>query len=376
MNEQTYRLVKYWLPVLVSGAAAWLLFLLVGSTPLLRATGLALTVVGMSLALRRMGAVIAFLGGMTLAVSPVFWSQTGGGDGGPATIVVALIAATLGLAGAVLLTRKPQVGLWLGVLVFGVFFLSQLGTPQSIRLSGFVVSWLLFLVTDMLLLTNPHPIDAPPILLDGRKATADEGAQGARAHHTLGILLLFGVGVLNDPLLTLLGPALLLALLLTRTELPAWYWGVLMLTIGFGLRGLAVDYLQALAPHIDLMRWRNAVYWLDLVRLIVSQFTWVGVLLSALGLARLSRWYPPLGTVTLVAYAAYAYFGLVYSGPNREVLLLPLLIIHVVWLAYALFTLSEWAAKTFSERQRVARLLVRLCFALLPLLLLAQILRG
>jgi hypothetical protein len=378
LDEQQYRLLKYWLPALLSGGIAWVLFLLLGGTPLLRASGLALVIVGLTLALRRMGSGIAIVGAFTLAFSPIFWSQTGGAEGGPASIVIALLAATVGVTFAVVLTRRPQVGLWLGVLVFSVLFLSQLGTPQSIRLTGFVMSWLLFLLLDMLLLTNPHPSDAPPILLDGRKASeqADDYSY-ARGYHTLGILLLFTVGVLNDPLLTLLAPAVVLALLLTRTDLPSWYWAVLMLVIGFGLRGLAVDYLQALAAHIDLMRWRNAFYWLDLLRLIVAQFTWPAVLLSVLGLARLSRWYPPIGTVTLVAYAAYTFFGLVYSGPNREILLLPLLIIHVVWLAYALFALSEWMAQSMKEtQQQRVQLAMQALFGLLPLLLLWQIVAG
>ena len=52
LSERQWLVFKFWLPALLSGAAAWLLFLLAG-TPVVRASGLALVIVGVALALRR-----------------------------------------------------------------------------------------------------------------------------------------------------------------------------------------------------------------------------------------------------------------------------------------------------------------------------------
>lgn len=373
-------LIKYWLPPLVAGGLAGIIFLLVGNTPILRASGMALVIVGMALALRRMGTIVALMGSFTLMFSPAFWSQTGGGDGGPATIVIALIAATIGVSFIVTISKRPDVGLGLGILIFVGFFISQLGTPQSLRLTSFIVSWLLFLVIDMLLLTNPHPDDhAPPILRPRSKTKSDDEispADSAQPYHTLGLMLLFGIGVLNDPLLVLLSPALILSVWLSRTNLPAWYWGAMMLIVGVGLRGFVDDYLQAQATMMALHEWRYGARWVDLTNLIIGQFGFIGLILGVLGLARLARWYPPLGSVTMVAYAAYALFGLIYDGANRPILLLPLFIIQVVWMSYAVFALGEWVNKSLHQQGNIANQIVYLLYGLLPVLMLINILNG
>jgi len=333
LRDDQQRALRYWLPALANGAVVWLLLLVIGQTPLIRASGLALVIVGVTLALRRFGAVLAIIGALVLALSPAFWSQTGGGQGEPATIVIALIAASVTVVLVVLLSKRPYIGLGIGIVVFAVFFWSQIGMAQSLRLTGFVVAWLLFLLLDMLLLTNPRPDEAPLILQTSERKNPD-GSEAARPYHILGVLLLLGVGILNDPLLTLLAPSVALSLTLTRTRLPSWYWLAFGLIAGIGLRGLAVDYLQDQAHLVDLWAWRNATNWIDMVRLILGQFTVVGIILSILGLARFARWYPPLGVVSLLAYAAYWFFGLVYSGQQRDVLLLPLFVIQVLWMTY------------------------------------------
>jgi len=366
------RLVIYWLPALLAAGLAWLALLLLGQTPFIRASGLALAIMGVSLALRRLGALLAISGSLTLAFSAAFWSQTGGGEGEPATIVLASLAALLVLLAVVWFsprrTQALQVGVALGLLVFVGIFFSQIGTPRSLRLTALVIGWLSFLLIDMLLLANPHPDeDAPPILGEGTEART------ARPYHTWGLLLLFGVGVINDPLLALLAPSLLLSLSLTYTRLPWYYWLGFGLLTALGLRGLLLDYLGA-APYFFILEdWRDAARWIAMLELVVQQFTPLGIVLGVLGLARLARWYPPLGVTTMVAYAAYFGFGLVYIGPNRDVLLLPLFVVQVVWMTYAVFTLSEWARKS----QRLGLMtLARLGYVALPLLLLGQALSA
>lgn len=371
LSQPQTLLLKFWIPPLFCGASAWLCFLLLGATPVIRATGLALVIIGMGLALRRMGAVLSVVGGMTLALSQAFWQQTGGADGDPATIVIALAAASVTIVvGLLVVRRRPYIALGLGIVIFAALFWSQIGTPRSIRLTGFVIGWLTFLLVDMLLLTNPRPDQAPLILLDNShlKATQTE----PRPYHTLGILLLYGVGVLNDPLLVLLTPALVLSLLLTHSRLPVWYWLAIGMIIGIGLRGIALDYLEIQQARLALASWRDAREWIDLGTLIINQFSIVGVVLGALGAARLARWYPPLGLVTLLAYAAYGYFGLVYNGPDRDFLLLPLYILQVLWMTYAVLALSEWIARLTPQRPYVGRYLVIATYAILPASMLLQ----
>jgi hypothetical protein len=375
LTERQWLLLKYWLPALLSGGIAWGLFVL-AETPLVRASGLALVIVGMTLALRRMGALLAIAGSLALALAPAFWSQTGGGEGSPATIVIAIAAAVAAVPLSLALLRRPYLAPGIGVVVFSVLFWSQIGTPRSIRLTSFVMGWLVFLLMDMLLLTNPRPDDAaPPPILRLKSRDSGEGYD-AQPYHTLGILLLLGIGILNDPLLTLLAPAVCLGLWLSRAPVPAWYLALLALIVGLGLRGLAVDYLATQGHLINLLAWRNAPRWIELGGFIIAQFGILSLLLSVVGLARLARWYPPLGIITMLAYGAYIFFGLVYSGTNRQTLLLPLLMIQIIWMTYAMFTLGEWLKKSFPARDWLARYAVPLAFLLLPVSLLLNLPAG
>jgi len=372
LDEAQQRLIRFWLPALVNGLLAWILLLSLGETPLIRASGLALVIVGVTLALRRMGSVLAMVGAMTLTLSPAFWSQTGGGQGEPATIVIALGIAVVATVAVVFASKRPAIGLGIGVVVFAAFFWSQIGTPRSIRLTAFVIGWLMYLLIDMLLITNPRPDDAPLILRDGGLKTVD-GAVAARPYHIFGILLLLTVGILNDPLLTLLMPAIVLSLILTNTRLAWWYWLAIGIVMGLGVRGLWVDYLQAQAPFIALDDWRMGANWLAMINLIVEQFTIFGAALSLLGLARLARWYAPLGTVSMVGFAAYWLFGVVYTGTNEAILLLPMFVIFVLWMTYAVLAISEWGQKSFADRPSIGRYIVIGGYAVLPLWLLWQI---
>ncbi len=333
LTQAQKQLAHQWLPALTAGACAWVAFIFFGETPIVRASGLALVIIGLTLALRQMGAALSLAGGLTLAFSAAFWFQTGGGDAGPATIVIAVLLAALITPIIALASRRPYIGLGAGVIVFVLLFWSQVGTPRSLRLTSLVTAWLMSLLTSMLLMTNPRPDDAPP--------------QPARPYHTLGILLLFIIGLLNDPLLTLLAPAIFLSLWLSNTHLPIWYVIALAIGVLIGARGFFLDYVNAPLPLLNLSYWRDGARWVDLVNLVMGQFSFIGVVLGVLGISRLARWYPQLGIMTMIGYAAYAFFGLVYIGRNREILLLPLFIIQVIWMTYAIFTITQWLSKTF-----------------------------
>lgn len=372
-DEEQFRLIKFWLPALVNAALVWLLLLYLGQTPVNRATGLALVIMGVTLALRRMGSALAIVGGLSLAFSPVFWAQAGGSQGEPATIVIAAGVAAIVVLLVSIVSKKPYIGIGLGILVFVVFFFSQIGTPRSIRLTGFVVAWLMFLLVDMLLLTNPRPDEAPMILLDGKLRNKD-GAGEAQPYHTLGMLMLMTIGIMNDALLTLLLPSIALSLWLTKTKLHWLYWLGFGMVTGFGMRGIWADYLVAQEFRLALDTWRNGAEWLDMMRIVIGQSSVIGVILSVLGLARLARWYPPLGTVSLLAFAAYWGFGLVYNGSQRNALMLPLFVIQILWMNYAVLAVSEWAAKSLPNHATIGRYLVIALYAVLPLSLFVGIL--
>jgi hypothetical protein len=349
MDARGWAWLRYLLPAIASGAASWLAFMIIGQTPLIRASGLALVITGMTLTLRWMGALLSLVGGLALAFSPAFWSQTGGGaSAGPASIVIAVIAAAVAAGLLIALLRRPYLAIGFALAVFALIFWSQVSTPRSLRLTGLLSAYLMFLLVDALRATHPRPDDPPPAPID--------------LQHAIGLLILLLLGVLNDPLFVLLLPATLMGLWLTRTPLPVWYWGALTAALIVGLRGIALTYIDpewwrysAVAaqdaglevPALLADGWWQGERWINLIRLITAQFTVIGVGLSILGLARLARWYPVLGVVTMIAYACYAAFGLLYFGPDRSILLTPLFIIQIVWLTYAVRAFGQWLNKTF-----------------------------
>ncbi len=368
LPDDQRRIAIYWLPAFIAGMLAWMAFVTTGQTPLVRATGLALVIVGVTLTLRRLGAILAVTGGLALAFSPAFWSQTGGGDSiGTATTVVALIAASFAAVIVVQMSRRPYIALGLGASVFAMIFWSQIGTPRSLRLTGLLTAWLLFLLVDALFTSNPRPDEAQPAPIENQ--------------HTFGLLIILCVGTLNDPLFVLLAPAVIIGLWLSWTPLPRWFWAALSIITLIGIRGIIVTYIDPAwwtisateaermgiaAPYILADGWRVGARWVNLMEVIIHQFTLVGAALSILGLARLARWYPVLGIVSMVAYGFYAIFGLVYFGADREVLLMPLFIIQIVWLTYAVYTFGQWLEKSLRSNVQRAHWLATSAYILLP----------
>lgn len=358
---QQRQLVRHWFPACLTAAIAWLLMLFIGETPVARATGLALAIFGVTAGMRQMGFVASIAGGLTLALCPVFWSQTGGGSSQPATIVIAVGAAGLAMLAASRLLRRSDLGIGAGIAIFLMIFWSQIGTAQSLRLTVLVTAWLLFLLVNMILLTNPRPGLKPP--------------QNPKPWHSTGLLFLFAVGAINDPLVTLLAPALLLALFLSYARLSSWYWLGIIAAIAVGAALLIRAYVLPAPTLLDIWRWREAASWIELGQLVIAQFSILGIVLGVIGLARLSRWYPPLGTVTLIAYAAYIGFGLTYLGSHREVLLIPLFVIQVMWMTYAVNTIGQWVNKSLADDTGRWIHIVSAGYFLLPTMLLVDILR-
>ena len=366
-------MLRYWLPSLTAGFLAWLAFLFVGDTPLIRASGLALTIIGITLALRRMGAVLSLMGGLTLAFCPAFWLQTGGAQSLlPAPTVLATIVAGIFAFVFIQIIKRPYIALGLALLVFAVIFWTQVGTRQSMLLTGLLSAWLLVILVDALLISNPRPDGPPP--------------RPANPQQYMGLLIILFIGVVNDPPFVLLVPATAVGLWLSNTPLRWWYWVGLLCVGILGVRGIVVTYIDPewwsmssvdahnagmQARYIIADGWHEGVRWLDLIKVVIRQTTIVGAVLSVLGLTRMTRWHPVLGIVLIIAYASYAVFGLVYFGPNREILLMPLFAIQVIWLTYAIYTFGQWLQKSNQPKIYQMRWLAAGVYLLLPVYFLA-----
>jgi hypothetical protein len=369
-----------WLPPLAAGALAWLAFVLIGDTPILRAAGLAAAVIGVALALRPMGAALCAIGALAFAFSASFWAQMGGADSLSTAPAVAGAAALL-LIGALVVGRSRWTwALVIGVVLFVCVFFWLNGAPRSLRLTTLFTAWLLFLLVEALIVTDIRP-DA--VLMTGRKPFLHD--------HALPLLLVLALGVFNDPLFALLTPALLIGVWLTRRRLRPLMWAAFIGLSLYGAYGIMQSYVSsvwwgipaeqvgALRAHVPFLiadGWRDPQRWLMLFDLVIRQFTLLGVILGVIGLARLSRWHPPLGTVTMLAYAAYALFGLMYFGEDAATLLLPLLMIQVVWMTYAVYTFGQWLQKSLAQSERRGEWVLWFApaaFVLLPLLLLLRI---
>lgn len=364
---------RYWTPALSAGLIAWIAFLVIGHTPIIRASGMALAVVGIALALRPMSTALSIIGGLAFAFSPSFWLQAGGAEIlDPLHVFLALVVAVVVAGGTLLFSKRPIYGIAAGFILFALLFLGTVGTPRSLRLTTILSAWSLYLMIDGLLVSNPR---------------ADEPSTGVLGiQHTLGLLLLLAVGVANDPLFVLLVPAAALGLFLSRKRLPPGYWVALLVLLGYGLYGVSQSYYsqfwwnlpaeQAMnltyrIPYLIGGVWREPERWIELMGLIVGQFTAVGLALGVLGLARLSRWHPPVGVVTMIAFGTYTAFGLIYFGADSPILLLPLLMIQVLWMTYAMYTFGQWLQK--SQNSARVRWVATALFTILPIIMLLRI---
>ncbi|MFN8528123.1 MAG: hypothetical protein U0670_05890 [Anaerolineae bacterium] len=340
------------LPSLIAGGIAWLMFIVIGQTPPIRAAALASVIAGMALVLRPMGGGLAVIGALALALSPAYWAQTGGSADAYHPLVIGGGAAACLLLGARIVrsSRRPALGIGIGAAALVTIILiaqyAGIGGARSLRLTTLLTMALLYLLTDALRVSNPRP-DSPP-------------SDGLKEYHWLFLLGTFALGIINDPMITLFAPALLLAIFLTRATLHPALWAALIGVIVFGLLRLVNVYIDAdywaypaqqaidtqlRVPFLIGGAWREAERWITLIGFVTSQFTPIGVALGVVGLARLARWYPPLGVVSLVAFGSYALFGLAYFGGDTAVLLLPMLMIEVLWITYALATVRDWLSK-------------------------------
>lgn len=382
-TEKYRNEIYYWFPALLSGAFAGLCFFFIGDTPPVRSLGLAITIVGVALTLRRLGILFAISGSLALAFSPAFWQQTGPAASNlPETLVFMLMGAIAIIAGIILISERPYIILVVALAVLTVLFFPQIGIARSLRVTVLASAWLIYLLFNAVLETNPRPDGPPPARL--------------KARYRAGLMLLMGVGVINEPLFVLFVPAVILGLSLANTRIPWWYWAILGLISVVGLRGIYVSYYDPIwfnasalelmesgrrMPYLVLDGWHEPLRWVDMFRLIAEQFTIIGVALGVIGVARLARWYPILGGVTMLAWGAFFVFGLLYFGRDRVTLLLPLFMLQIVAITYAVFVIGQWLEKLLvsgDEGQTInpLRWVTQLVYTGLPVFLLLNIVQG
>lgn len=370
----TRRMAAHLLPAVLTGIVTLVLYTLVGHAPLMRALGMAVSVSGMTLILHRFGAVLGIVGSLALAFSPAFWSQANGQETSLAILYsVGLLLALSILAFLIWSQRIPEKVLLASIMILGLIFLVLIGAPRSLRVTTLLNIGLIYVLLDLLMTSNPRPDIQPQSVFP--------------SNHVLSLVIILFIGIVNDPLFVLLAPALIVGLHLSKMPIPKWYWVALGLIIGWGIYGTAMQYMVSgwwlvssetaeatgiRVPFVIADGWREASRWVYLINLVRNQFTDIGILLGIIGLARLARWYPGLGVTTLVAYGTYALFGLVYFGKDSTILLLPLLMIHVIWMTYAIFAFGQWLQKSLAIRNS-AQWLATAAFVLLPLALLGRI---
>ncbi len=365
-------------PPLLAGGAALFAFILLGDAPFPRASAMAAVIALIGLTLRPMGAALSVAGALALAFSPSFWAQTGGAPEVPTLIeLIAGGALPLILIALVALPAQMVIPI-IGACAAAALIEPPLIAAQSLRVTTLLAAWLLFLLTEALILTDIRPDAA---LLTGR--------QPYRRDHIPLIALILLLGILNDPLFALMSPGVLLGIWLTRRALHPLSWLALIGVSVYGAAQVVQTYVDAgwwivdadraaaLSRHIPFLiadGFREPARWLGLFDLIIRQFTPFGALLGLIGLVRLARWHPPIGVVTMLAYGAYAAFGLMYFGEDAVTLLLPLLMIQVLWMTYAAYAFGQWLQKTFrmAEPQLVLWFAPAL-FVLLPIALLMRI---
>ncbi len=358
VNASPRELLNQIIPSLLAAGIAGALFIVVGATPPVRAAALASVIGIMAFALRPMGMLFAVIGAVALAITPAYWSQTGGTESiNPLWVIGALAVGIFITAAAYRLTHSATWGVALGgiTLIAAALIAQLLGVTdsRSLRLTTLLSAAMLALLTDMVWRSNPRA-DSPPM-------------RALFPSHIAFLLVTFTLGVINDPMIALFAPALVLAILLMRIKIAPLAWGVIGLVILFGAIRLINIYGEpnywvypaesAIAAdlHVPFLiggAWREAERWISVIGFLVSQFTAVGLALAVVGLARLSRWHAPVSMVTLAAFAAYALFGLIYFGGDSTVLLLPLLMIQAFWITYALVTVRDWIIKITSASRK------------------------
>ena len=231
------------------------------------------------------------------------------------------------------------------------------------------------------------------VLVDNPSIAASVQADPSRYAARIVIILfaLTGLSLSNHLTTVLLIPTVALALLIAQPRLTWKQW---ILAAGVFVAGLLIYlYIPLRWPALHdgrLMRWdefwgwvtgsrfRGALQlqawltdpgrWQILSRLILDQYGWIGIVISAAGLILMviRQWRPAL--ITLTVFAAHAFYGLNYLVPDISVFLIPMFLIQAIWMGYGIAVTIGWFFRRYSipTEEWVHGALVTI-FAILPL---------
>lgn len=219
--------------------------------------------------------------------------------------------------------------------------------------------------------------------------------EAAQDKQVKGVFLLFtltGLSFANHLTTVLLLPALVLTLALTRPHLTWRQWGAaigllaagLLLYVYIPLRWPALHNGQTMSLSefiawvtgqrfggaLQLGAWlHDPNRWDILWRLITTEYHWMGLALAGFGLAALAfqNWRAAL--ITVLVYAAYAFYGLNYLVPDISVFLIPLFLIQALWMGFGVHAVLS----RLPDRLRFLQATVLAIFALLPMATLWEI---
>jgi hypothetical protein len=227
-------------------------------------------------------------------------------------------------------------------------------------------------------------------------APPSTAASPARASQIVPMLsLLLGLGIAHHLTAVLLLPACGLAILIARPRLRI---RAILLALGLFLAGLAFwlyiplrwPALHGGAPMtpaeffdwisgarfggaLALGAWSDPGRWSIVARLLLDAFGLAGAALALIGVIGLAMRNSRAALITLVAFAAYTLYGVVYVVPDISVFLIPAYLIMAVWIGVGVaFCLDALTARMGAPARQWTYALALAAFVLMPVGLLAQ----
>ncbi len=246
------------------------------------------------------------------------------------------------------------------------FAASRVVWSQAIVVEVYALNAVIAGVALRLLVGSP-----PPPSPSGRGA----GGEGGGEVYALSLAL--GLGLSHHLTTILLLPALVLAILIARPRLSI---RTTLTTLGLFLLGLAAwlyiplrwPALHGGAPMtpaefvewitgarfggaLILSAWSDPTRWDIVTRFLLEAFGPAGAALAAAGLIGLAlrRWRAAL--LTLVVFAAYVFYGLVYFVPDVSVFLIPAYLVMAIWIGAGAAFLVDWLNAAMWRMWRAAR---------------------
>jgi hypothetical protein len=129
---------------------------------------------------------------------------------------------------------------------------------------------------------------------------------------------------------------------------------------------------QRFGGALNLALWSDPTRWGIMLRLTLEQFGWAGTALAVIGLIALVVRARRAAAITVVTFAGYFFFGLVYNVPDVSVFVIPLFLCLAIWIGVALSAIVQGVSDRLSGTSRFTpegvRGAVILLFSILPIL--------